>query len=90
MAELHISFNERKWLSGRASPCQGESRGFESHLPLHSLLALPPVLPDVLCRLAFPMEPRIDAEEGRQDIYDQDNPRIDLSFRWATSWMSGF
>ena len=26
---------ERKWLSGRASPCQGEGRGFESHLPLH-------------------------------------------------------
>ena len=24
----------RKWLSGRASPCQGEGRGFESHLPL--------------------------------------------------------
>ncbi len=26
---------KRKWLSGRASPCQGEGRGFESHLPLH-------------------------------------------------------
>ena len=26
---------ERKWLSGRASPCQGEGRGFESRLPLH-------------------------------------------------------
>ena len=25
----------RKWLSGRASPCQGEGREFESHLPLH-------------------------------------------------------
>ena len=25
----------RKWLSGRASPCQGEGRGFESRLPLH-------------------------------------------------------
>ena len=24
----------RAWLSGRASPCQGESRGFESHRPL--------------------------------------------------------
>ena len=24
----------RKWLSGRASPCQGEGRGFESCLPL--------------------------------------------------------
>ena len=26
--------NERKWLSGRASPCQGEGREFESRLPL--------------------------------------------------------
>jgi hypothetical protein len=25
---------KRKWLSGRASPCQGEGRGFESRLPL--------------------------------------------------------
>ena len=25
----------RKWLSGRASPCQGEGRGFKSRLPLH-------------------------------------------------------
>ena len=28
---------DRKWLSGRASPCQGEGRGFESHLPVHNL-----------------------------------------------------
>ena len=27
--------NRRKWLSGRASPCQGEGHGFESRLPLH-------------------------------------------------------
>ncbi len=27
----------RKWLSGRASPCQGEGREFESRLPLHTL-----------------------------------------------------
>ena len=25
----------RKWLRGRASPCQGEGREFESRLPLH-------------------------------------------------------
>lgn len=25
----------RKWLSGRASPCQGEGREFKSRLPLH-------------------------------------------------------
>ena len=25
----------REWLSGRASPCQGECREFESRLPLH-------------------------------------------------------
>ena len=28
-------YRERKWLSGRASPCQGEGREFESRLPLH-------------------------------------------------------
>ena len=27
----------RKWLSGRASPCQGEGREFESRLPLHGV-----------------------------------------------------
>ena len=31
----NTALSERKWLSGRASPCQGEGRGFESHLPLH-------------------------------------------------------
>src|SRR2546423_7337417 len=28
-------WRERKWLSGRAPPCQGGGRGFESRLPLH-------------------------------------------------------
>ena len=28
-------FFMREWLSGRASPCQGECREFESRLPLH-------------------------------------------------------
>ena len=28
------STNVRKWLRGRASPCQGEGREFESRLPL--------------------------------------------------------
>ena len=28
----------REWLSGRASPCQGECRGFESRLPLQKIL----------------------------------------------------
>ena len=27
----------REWLSGRASPCQGECREFESRLPLHDM-----------------------------------------------------
>ncbi len=27
--------NMREWLSGRASPCQGEGRGFESRFALH-------------------------------------------------------
>ena len=26
----------REWLSGRASPCQGESRGFDPRLPLQT------------------------------------------------------
>ena len=30
-----IKLNMREWLSGRASPCQGECREFESRLPLH-------------------------------------------------------
>lgn len=30
----------RKWLSGRASPCQGEGREFESRLPLQRKQAL--------------------------------------------------
>ena len=30
----------REWLSGRASPCQGERREFESRLPLHSTASL--------------------------------------------------
>ena len=29
----------RKWLSGRASPCQGEGREFESRLPLQGDVA---------------------------------------------------
>src|SRR6266852_469759 len=31
---------EREWLSGRASPCQGEGRGFKSRLPLQFASAL--------------------------------------------------
>ena len=32
---LHINiYNLREWLSGRALPCQGKCRGFESRLPL--------------------------------------------------------
>ena len=31
---MSTSFFMRKWLSGRASPCQGECREFESRLPL--------------------------------------------------------
>ena len=32
----------REWLSGRASPCQGERREFESRLPLHHKVCSPP------------------------------------------------
>ena len=31
---VFASLNTRKWLRGRASPCQGEGREFESRLPL--------------------------------------------------------
>ena len=31
---LNSQLNMREWLSGRASPCQGERREFESRLPL--------------------------------------------------------
>ena len=30
-------FDEREWVRGRASPCQGEGRGFKSLLPLQIL-----------------------------------------------------
>jgi hypothetical protein len=36
----HSFINLRTWLSGRASPCQGEGRGFESLRPLHLFCAL--------------------------------------------------
>src|SRR5437588_10559283 len=32
--------NMREWLSGRASPCQGESRGFDPRLPLQVCLSI--------------------------------------------------
>src|SRR6266581_7806521 len=32
--------NLREWLSGRASPCQGESHGFDPRLPLQVYLSL--------------------------------------------------
>ncbi len=35
-----FQFYMRKWLSGRASPCQGEGREFESRLPLQRKQAL--------------------------------------------------
>lgn len=34
LESLLLAIVMRKWLSGRASPCQGEGRGFESRLPL--------------------------------------------------------
>ena len=36
VSRLHIYTSMRKWLRGRASPCQGEGRGFESRLQLQS------------------------------------------------------
>jgi hypothetical protein len=34
--------NTREWLSGRASPCQGEGRGFDPRLPLQVYLSTGP------------------------------------------------
>ena len=36
VVRIHLPrpINMRKWLRGRASPCQGEGREFESRLPL--------------------------------------------------------
>ena len=35
--KIHLVENDmREWLSGRASPCQGEGREFESRLALFS------------------------------------------------------
>ncbi len=45
-----ISFfkqNMREWLSGRASPCQGERREFESRLPLHLIKGTMNIVPFV-------------------------------------------
>ena len=36
LLRLQMDRSLRKWLRGRASPCQGEGRGFESRLPLQS------------------------------------------------------
>ena len=48
MVRIHlpppISFL-RKWLRGRASPCQGEGREFESRLPLHQKIKVELVRP---------------------------------------------
>jgi recombinational DNA repair protein (RecF pathway) len=42
----------REWLSGRASPCQGESRGFDPRLPLpsQSIVATSPSGKARLCK----------------------------------------
>ena len=36
---IYIICVSREWLSGRASPCQGEGRGFESRFALSALMA---------------------------------------------------
>ena len=33
--KLNTKLSMREWLSGRALPCQGKCREFESRLPLH-------------------------------------------------------
>ena len=46
-----VLYPQRKWLSGRASPCQGEGRGFESRLPLLTSRMLVRMNQHSLCRL---------------------------------------
>ena len=43
--------NVREWLSGRASPCQGEGRGFKSRLALNK--SAPDFRGFFLCKLPF-------------------------------------
>src|SRR2546429_9360433 len=50
----------REWLSGRASPCQGESRGFDPRLPLPFLIHLHLTFAGLVCILSL---------KGRQDHY---------------------
>jgi dephospho-CoA kinase len=49
----------RKWLSGRASPCQGEGRGFDSRLPLQFNTSKTPCA----ARCFFVMNKRITVDE---------------------------
>lgn len=43
----------RKWLSGRASPCQGEGREFESRLPLQNFVSRQYLQDCRYCRFLF-------------------------------------
>ncbi len=40
--EMKMKAKMREWLSGRASPCQGEGRGFDPRLPLQVYLSAAP------------------------------------------------
>ena len=40
--ETKMGAKMREWLSGRASPCQGEGRGFDPRLPLQVYLRAAP------------------------------------------------
>ena len=37
MLKMAFIISMREWLSGRALPCQGKGREFESRLPLHTI-----------------------------------------------------
>ncbi len=86
-AGIHNAFSERKWLSGRASPCQGEGRGFESHLPLQ----IPPKM-----RMKRAHALRM-GEKERSDMltpedFEEFRPKFEEIYEllyWALVWSHG-
>ena len=62
----------REWLSGRALPCQGKCRGFESRLPLHKWYHRQAVRQ----RSAKPLFP--GSNPGGTSKYKNKNPPVDL------------
>ena len=75
---------ERKWLSGRASPCQGEGHGFDPRLPLQAIylrLQQQCVTPtDALTATLT----AIGVKSGLSSGSERPDPRLRLSARCTT------